>query len=158
LLGKFRGLIIMVSFQPRRYVYNTKVTNNGSVRGETSSPGNPPIKIALPENLEGPGGDWSPDELFIASAEACAMLTFFWLLKDKGVEIASYESETEGVSQITKGGIFRFTKITIKSTITLKKKEDKLEVLEAVKKLDDWCCVSNSTKADVLIEADIKVE
>jgi peroxiredoxin-like protein len=148
----------MVSFQPRKYVYNTSVKNNGTQRGETSSTGNPAIKIALPENLEGPGGDWSPDEMFVASAEACAMLTFFWLLKDKGVEIASYESETEGVSQITPGGIFRFTKLTIKPTITIKKEEDKLEVREAIKKLDDWCCVSNSTKADVIIEAEIKVQ
>ena len=148
----------MVSFQPRKYVYNTSIKNTGTQKGETSSPGNSPIKIALPENLEGPGGNWSPDELFVASAEACAMLTFFWLLKDEDIEIISYESETEGISQITKGGIFRFTKITIKPTITIKKAEDKLAVKEAVKKLEDWCCVSNSTKADVVIEADIKVE
>jgi peroxiredoxin-like protein len=148
----------MVSFQPRKYVYNTCVKNNGTQKGETSSPDNSPIKIALPENLEGPGGDWSPDELFVASAEACAMLTFFWLIKDEDVEIVSYESETEGISQITKGGIFRFTKITIKSKITIKNPEDKLVVREAIKKLDDWCCVSNSTKADVIIEADIQVQ
>jgi peroxiredoxin-like protein len=148
----------MVSFQPRKYVYNTSVKNIETQTGETSSPGNPPIKIALPENLEGPGGHWSPDELFVASAEACAMLTFFWLIRNEDVEVVSYESETEGVSQITSGGIFRFTKLTIKPTITLKKSEDKLTVMDAVKKLDDWCCVSNSTKADVVIEPTIKIE
>jgi peroxiredoxin-like protein len=148
----------MVSFQPRKYVYNTSVKNIGSQRGETSSPENSPIKIALPENLDGPGGEWSPDELFVSSAEACAMLTFFCLIKDEDIEVISYESETEGISQITKGGIFRFTKLTITPTITIKKAEDKLVVKEAIKKLDDWCCVSNSTKADVVIEAKIIVE
>lgn len=148
----------MVSFQPRKYVYNTSARSIEVQTGETSSPGNPTIKIALPQNLEGPGGHWSPDELFVASAEACAMLTFFWLLRNDNVDIVSYESEAEGTSQITKGGIFRFTKITIKPKITIKNGGDKLVIKDAIKKLDDWCCVSNSTKADVIIEAEIIVK
>jgi peroxiredoxin-like protein len=147
----------MVSFEPRKYMYKTQVKWKEGEKGVTSSTGNSPINIALPENLGGPGGDWSPDELFVSSAEACAMLTFFWLIKDEDVDVVSYESETEGISQIAKGGIFRFTKLTIKPTITIKKAEDKLAVKEAVRKLDDWCCVSNSTKADVVIEAEIMV-
>ncbi len=148
----------MVSFEPRKYIYKTRIKWTGSDKGEASSEGVPPIQIALPENLGGPGGSWSPDELFVSSAEACTMLTFFWLLKDKDVEVLSYESEAEGVSHIASGGVFRFTKVTIRPTITIKKEDDISEVKEAVKKLDDWCCVSNSVKTEVAIEADIKVE
>ncbi len=85
------------------------------------------------------------------------MLTFFWLLKDKDVEVLSYESEAEGVSQITSGGEFRFTDITLRPTIVISKEEDIPKVEEAVKKLDDWCCVSNSLKTKVMIDAKIKV-
>jgi peroxiredoxin-like protein len=145
----------MGSFQPRKYSYKTGARWTEEGKGEIFSSGNPAIQIALPENLEGPGGHWSPDELFVASAEACAMLTFFWLLKDKSVNVLSYESEAEGISQII-GGEFRFAKVTIKPVIVVSNEEDIKEVEEAVKKLEDWCCVSNSTKADVTIEADIR--
>ncbi len=153
-----KGADGMVSFEPRKYIYNTKIKNVDTLRGEIRSPGNPQIRIALPQNLEGPGGDWSPDELFVSSAEACAMLTFFWLIRNEDVKVTSYVSEAEGISQISEGGIFRFTKITIKPTITIKLTESKITVMDAVKKLDDWCCVSNSTNADVVIDATIKVE
>ncbi len=147
----------MVSFQPRKYTYNTRIKWTQNDRGQTSSEGNPPIPIALPENLGGPGRAWSPDELFVASAEACAMLTFFWLLKDEDVEVLSYESEAVGESQIAGGGVFRFTKVTINPTITITREEDIPKVEEAVKKLDDSCCVSNSVKTEVVIKAKITV-
>ncbi len=148
----------MMSFQPRKYHYKTRIKWTQNDEGETSTEGNPPIQIALPENLGGPGGSWSPDELFVSSAEACAMLTFFWLLKDKDVEVISYESEAEGVSHIDRDGLFRFTKVTIRPTIIVKREEDIPKVEKAVKKLDDSCCVSNSLKSQVVIEAKIKVE
>lgn len=148
----------MVSFEPRKYVYKTHIKWSEGEKGVTSSTGNSPINIALPENLGGPGGEWSPDELFVSSAEACAMLTFFWLLKDKDVEVLSYESEAEGISHIASGGKFRFTKVLIKPKIIISKDEDILKVEEALKKLDDSCCVSNSLKSEVVIEAKIEVE
>lgn len=147
-----------MSFQPRKYHYKTRIKWTQNDEGETSTEGNPPIQIALPENLGGPGRNWSPDELFVSSAEACAMLTFFWLLKDKDVEVISYESEAEGVSHIDSDGLFRFTKVTIRPTIIVKREEDIPKVEKAVKKLDDSCCVSNSLKSQVVIEAKIKVE
>jgi peroxiredoxin-like protein len=148
----------MVSFEPRKYTYKTNVKWKEGEKGVTSSEGNSPINIALPENLGGPGGDWSPDELFVGSAEACAMLTFFWLLKDKDVNVVSYESESEGVSQIASKGIFRFIKVTINPLITVANEEDIPIVKEAIKKLDDSCCVSNSLKAEVVIDAKIEVK
>ena len=74
----------------------------GGNKGEITSEGKPSIEIALPEELGGPSGIWSPDELFVTSVEACAMLTFFWLIEGKNIEIISYESTAEGVSQIAK--------------------------------------------------------
>jgi peroxiredoxin-like protein len=150
-------VIYMVSFKPRQYQYRSRLKWTANDQGETLSKGNPPIKIALPENLGGPGRAWSPDEMFVASAEACAMLTFFWLLRDKEVEIKSYESEAEGVSQIDSDGTFRFTKIIIMPVITIAKEEHKLDVKTAVKQLDDNCCVSNSMKGEVVIDAEIKL-
>ena len=86
----------MVSCEPRKYIYNTSVTSTEPQKGVTSSPGNSPIRIALPENQKGPGRDWSPDELFVASTKACAMLTFFWLIRNENVEVVSYKTRPRG--------------------------------------------------------------
>ena len=147
----------MTGFQPRKYRYKTSVEWSKDNKGEVNSEDKPSIEIALPVELGGPGGIWSPDELFVSSIEACAMLTFFWLIDGKGLDVISYKSEAEGVSQIADDGKFRFTEVILKPIIKISNNDDRPKVEGALKKLDDWCCVSNSTKASVLIKPEIIV-
>jgi peroxiredoxin-like protein len=147
----------MINFQPKQYRYQTQAKWKGGDTGTTISQDNPSLDFTLPENLQGPGGNWSPDEMLVSSTEACAMLTFFWLLREKDVEVLSYESTAEGISQIAEDGIFRFVKITIKPIISVNHENDVPKVKEAVLKLDDWCCVSNSLKTKIIIDAEIKI-
>jgi organic hydroperoxide reductase OsmC/OhrA len=150
----------MCGFQPREYIYKTALKSTGKNQGVLSSASKEnttTIEIALPEELGGPKGFWSPDELFVSSVEACAMLTFFWLIESKNIEIVSYQSEAEGISKIASDREFRFTQIVLKPVIVISNNDDLPEVENAVKKLENWCCVSNSTKAEVIIEPEIKV-
>jgi peroxiredoxin-like protein len=147
----------MNGFQPRKYYYKTKIKWLGGEKGEIFSEGKPEIKIALPEQLDGPGGYISPDELFVSSIGSCAMLTYFWLLKDENVNIISYESEAQGISQIADDGNFRFTEVKLKLAIIISNQYDLPKVEEAIKKLDSWCCISNSVKTKVVIEPEISV-
>jgi peroxiredoxin-like protein len=148
----------MTGLEPRKYIYNTQVKWIGGDSGKIASDNKPSIQIALPEELGGPKGIWSPDELFVSSVEACAMLTFFWLINEKNIEIISYESTAEGISQIAADGEFRFTTIALKPKIVISNKEDFPKVEDAIGDLDNWCCVSNSTKAKVEIKAEIIVQ
>jgi peroxiredoxin-like protein len=147
----------MSGFEPRKYLYKTKIKWLGGEKGEISSEQKDSIEITLPKELGGPGGFWSPDELFVSSVESCAMLTFFWLLENKNIQIISYESKAEGISQIDKDGLFRFTKLILTPTIVLSDSNDKPIVDDVLNKLDDWCCISNSVKAKVIIEPIVKI-
>jgi peroxiredoxin-like protein len=151
----------MWGFQPREYIYKTSIKSTGKHKGLVSSAtkDNPTtLEIALPYELGGPKGFWSPDELFVSAVEACAMLTFFWLIEGKNIDVVSYQSEAEGVSKIASDREFRFTKIVLKPIIVISNNDDLPKVEDAIKKLENWCCVSNSTKAEVIIEPEIKVE
>jgi len=160
-IDNISDLILMSGFEPIKYTFKTQIKWQDGEIGRISSEGKKPVNIALPENLGGPGGSWSPDELFVSSVEACVMLTFFWLLKnyeDKKINIISYESETEGISQIDKDGLFRFTKLTLTPTIVISNPDDKPAIERVLKKLDSWCCISNSIKTSVIIEPTVKIE
>jgi peroxiredoxin-like protein len=148
----------MVSLEPRKYEFRSQVKWTDDSRGVVSQNGTNPIKIALPKELEGPGGAWSPDEMYVASVEACAMLTFFWLIKNKNVDVLSYESNAKGISQIADDGLFRFVSIELNPKIVISNPDDKLEVKTAIQKLDEWCCISNSSKAPVIVNAEIVVK
>jgi peroxiredoxin-like protein len=148
----------MSGFEPRKYIYNTQVKWQGAVLGQISSEEKTGIEIALPKELGGPGVVWSPDELFVSSVDSCAMLTFFWLIDGKNINIVSYESQAEGISQIDEDGVFRFTQVTLKPTIVISNQEDIEKVNEAIKKLESWCCISNSVKTKVVIEPTVRVE
>jgi peroxiredoxin-like protein len=145
----------MSGFEPRKYFYKTRTKWKGDEKGEISSEEKTSIKIALPKELGGPGVVWSPDELFVSSVDSCAMLTFFWLIENRNIKVISYESSAEGVSQIDSDGVFRFTKVLLKPTIVISDAKDKSIVEEALKKLDNWCCISNSVKTKVVIEPTI---
>jgi peroxiredoxin-like protein len=147
----------MVSFEPRKYIYKTNIKWTGSDKGIISSSGKPEIEIAMPEELGGPTGFWSPDELFVSSVDACAMLTFFWLMEGKNIEVLDYQSSAEGISQISKDGDFRFTTIVLRPKIVVSNPEDEEKIQEIIRKLDNWCCISNSTKAEVTIEPEIEI-
>ncbi len=148
----------MSGFEPRKYLYKTQIRWQGGEIGKISSKDKDLIEIALPKELGGPGEIWSPDELFVSSVESCIMLTFFWLIQDKEINILSYESEAEGISQIDKDGIFRFTELIIKPIILISDSKEKPIVDDALKKLDNWCCISNSIKTTVVIEPTVKIK
>jgi len=147
----------MSGFEPRKYIYKTHIKWQGRETGKIYSEEKNPLEIALPKELGGPGGIWSPDELFVSSVESCAMLTFFWLIENKNIKVLSYESEAEGISQIDNDGLFRFMKITLKPIIIISDTNERSIVEDALKKLEHWCCISNSVKSKVVIEPIVKV-
>ncbi len=63
----------------------------------------------------------------------------------------------EGVSQIADDGEFRFTEVKLKLEIVISNQDDLPKVNDVIKKLDTWCCISNSIKTRVIIEPKVTV-
>lgn len=111
------------------------------------------FEFATPPEFHGPEGFISPEELFVASANACALTTFIARTKKAGINILAYESSAEGVLEKADGQL-AFTTIVVKPRI--KTDGDKETVKEIVEQVEKGALVLNSMKTVVTIDAIIE--
>jgi peroxiredoxin-like protein len=141
--------------RPKSYTYHTTVAWTEQRKGITSCAGKPDIQVATPPEFKGHEGIWSPEDLFVASANVCLMTTFLAVAERAGLVFTSYESQAEGRLELVDGK-FQFTAITLKPTITLFVKADAVKAKELIEKAEANCLISNSMKARVTLEPIIR--
>lgn len=137
------------------YFYQTTVRWTEQRKGIMSCAGKPDIEVATPPEFKGHPNIWSPEDLFVASANICLMTTFLAFAGRAGLAFSSYESEAEGRLELVEGK-FQFTAITLKPTITLQPGADAGKAKELIEKAEANCLISNSMKAQVTLEPVIR--
>jgi peroxiredoxin-like protein len=133
------------------YIYHTAVKWTEQRKGVISCEGKPDVEVATPPEFKGHEGIWSPEDLFVASANICLMTTFLAVAERAGLAFSAYESAAEGRLELVEGK-FQFTTITIRPSITLKSGEDAGKAKELIEKAERNCLISNSMKATVTLE------
>jgi peroxiredoxin-like protein len=137
------------------YLYQTAVKWTEQRKGVIACTGKPDVQVATPPEFKGHDGIWSPEDLFVASANVCLMTTFLAVAERAGLAFSAYESTAEGRLELVEG-TFQFTAITIRPSITLKPGEDAGKAKELIEKAERNCLISNSMKASVTLEAGIR--
>ncbi|HET6371498.1 MAG TPA: OsmC family protein [Nitrospiria bacterium] len=140
--------------RPKSYRYQTAVRWTGERKGIASSAGKPDVEVATPPEFKGHAGIWSPEDLFVASANICLMTTFLSFAERAGLSFTAFESEAEGLLELVDGK-FVFTSIVLKPRITLKPGEDAGKAKGLIEKAEANCLISNSMKAKVTLEPNI---
>lgn len=141
-----------------KHIYKTSVQWTDQRKGTLSSPGLPPIAVAIPPQF--PGGHegfWSPETLFVSSAEACLMATFLSIAENSRLAFSSYRSEAEGTVAKTDEG-FRVTDITIKVNLTILDETKKERASRLLEKAEQHCLISNSMNTAIHLETEVAVE
>ena len=136
------------------YMYQTAVRWTEQRKGVISCHGKPDVQVATPPEFKGHEGIWSPEDLFVASANVCLMTTFLAVAERAGLAFSSYASTAEGRLEIVEGK-FQFTAITIRPSITLMPGGDAAKAKELIEKAEHNCLISNSMKAKVTLEPTI---
>ncbi|MFO0780256.1 MAG: OsmC family protein [Nitrospira sp.] len=137
------------------YLYQTVVKWTEQRKGMISCAGKPDVEVATPPEFKGHENIWSPEDLFVASANVCLMTTFLAVAERAGLAFSSYESTAEGRLELVEGK-FQFTAITIRPSITLKPGGDAAKAKELIEKAEHNCLISNSMKAEVTLEPVIR--
>lgn len=137
------------------YFYQTSVKWTEQRKGTISCAGKPDVQVATPPEFKGHENIWSPEDLFVASANVCLMTTFLAVAERAGLAFSSYESTAEGRLEIVEGK-FQFTAITIRPSIILQPGGDPARAKELIEKAEHNCLISNSMKAKVTLEATIR--
>jgi len=137
------------------YTYHTTVRWTEQRKGIISCAGKPDLQVATPPEFKGHEGVWSPEDLFVASANICLMTTFLAAAERAGLAFSSYESVAEGRLELVEGK-FQFTAIAIRPTIILKAGSDAAKAKDLIEKAEANCLISNSMKARVSLEPVIR--
>lgn len=139
----------------KAYLYQTSVKWTEQRKGMISCAGKPDVEVATPPEFKGHENIWSPEDLFVASANVCLMTTFLAVAERAGLVFSSYESTAEGRLEVVEGK-FQFTAITIRPCITLRPGGDAAKAKELIEKAEHNCLISNSMKAKVTLEPTIR--
>jgi organic hydroperoxide reductase OsmC/OhrA len=126
------------------HLYRTTLSWTSQRKGNLTSPGLPDLTVATPPEF--PGGHegvWSPEHLFVASAEACLMTTFLAIAENSKLEFASYSSSAEGKLEKTAEG-YRITEITLYPKVVTKDASAVERAKRIVEKAEQHCLISNS--------------
>ena len=112
----------------------------------------PSISVATPPEFpNGVPNIWSPEHLFVASANVCLMTTFLAIAENSKLEFSAYTAKATGKLEKVDGK-FAISEITIAPEITLIKPEDKDRALRIIQKAEANCLISNSMKTKIVLE------
>ncbi|MBD3411039.1 MAG: OsmC family peroxiredoxin [Ignavibacteriales bacterium] len=139
-----------------KHTYETTVAFSGEKIGELTSEGLPNIEVASPPEFQGAEGVWTPEHLFVASANVCLATTFAAIAKFSKLEYESYEAEATGTLE-RRDGKFEITKIEIRPTVVVTKERRKQRAERIVEKAEQACLVTRSMKTTVTAKPTIIV-
>ena len=132
----------------KAFWYESEVRWESGRRGRICSAGKPEVQISSPPAFRGEAGIWTPEDLFVASVNACTMTTFLAYAQHNNLPLVVYESDAEGLLEQVEGK-FRFTKIVLHPHVEVKS-EEAIPLARHI--LDDAhkdCLITNSTTAEV---------
>lgn len=94
---------------------------------------------------------YNPEELLVASAAACHMLTYLHLCAVNGVVVSSYEDRPMGEMEEAMGGAGAFVRVDLRPTVTITAASDAVRAEALHEKAHHACFIANSIKAPVIV-------
>ena len=143
-----------MAIRGKSYRYTISVRWTGEKKGALTATGKPPVEVATPPEFKGHEGIWSPEDLYVASVNACIMTTFLSFAGRAGLAFEEYESEAEGLLEFLDDR-FVFSKIVVRPRIVLRPGEERAKAEEILHKAERTCLVSNSIRTEVALEPTI---
>ncbi|TFF68231.1 OsmC family peroxiredoxin [Candidatus Thorarchaeota archaeon] len=131
------------------HTYEVKIDWTHDRIGDLIIEDKPTVQIATPPEFEGGvPGIISPEDLFVASAATCMMTTFVTFSKKMRFEFESFSCKGIGTLERGEKG-FEFTRILLKSTVTVESEDLVSKAERALELAGKYCLVANSMKCQV---------
>jgi peroxiredoxin-like protein len=137
---------------PHHYLVKAEAEAEGNIA--LKSDNMPQLVSAPPAEFGGPGDQWSPEHLLVASVADCFILTFRAIARASKLEWVSLEASADGVLDRVER-VTKFTSVTIKASLTVPAGTDEEKARRLLQKAEDACLITNSMTAETHLEADI---
>ncbi|WKZ69418.1 MAG: OsmC family protein [Melioribacteraceae bacterium] len=140
------------------HYYNTTVRWTEGRKGELIEPTMPTIEVATPPEFpKGVPNTWSPEHLYVASANICLMTTFLAIAENSKLDFKSFECD--GVGKMEKvDGRFMISEIVLKPKVVVTEEKDIERAQRIVEKAENHCLISNSMKTNIKLEMNVVAE
>ena len=138
----------MADSKNKKFVYKNSITWENQKKGLLSSREKPSFQVATPPEFKGHEGIWSPEDLFVASVNACIMTTFLYFAEKEQIALKSYESEAEGFLEMVDRKL-KFSEIKVRPKICVKCKDQIEKTKEMIAVSEKRCLISHSIDAKV---------
>ncbi len=140
------------------FYYSTELKWSERRTGKLSSEGMPEITVATPPEF--PGGVpniWSPEHLFVASANICLMTTFLAIAENSKLNFISYSAGGKGKVEKVDGKFF-VTQIELTPKILVANEHDKERAERIIEKSEKACLISRSMISEIILKPEITVQ
>lgn len=139
---------------PHQYVVMAKSKVNENLRVHVENL--PKLTVAPPAQFGGPGDEWSPEDLFMASIASCFILSFKAISKASKFSWLSIQCESDGTLARVDGKT-RFTKIVTEATLEIQNIDDAEKAERLLHKAEQSCLVVNSLRSESELKCTIKI-
>ncbi|MBT8142683.1 MAG: OsmC family peroxiredoxin [Gammaproteobacteria bacterium] len=136
------------------HLYTVSVSTKPDSHVTVEADNLPSFEAAPPAAFGGPGNLWSPEDLLMAAAANCLVLSFKAIARASKLEWLSIECESRGTLDKVERKLL-FTKVlsTVKLRIPQDGSVEKAEKL--LHKAEAACLVTNSMSAEVELECEV---
>jgi peroxiredoxin-like protein len=139
---------------PHRYQVSANAETEGNIVLRADDL--PQLISAPPAQFGGPGDQWSPEHLLVASVADCFILTFRAVAKASKLDWSNLEASAEGVLERVER-VTRFTAFTVSATLTVPAGTDIDKARRLLEKAEAGCLITNSLSAESHLEASVVV-
>lgn len=138
------------------YHYSNKVFWETQKKGRLEAEGKPDLPVATPPEFGGHEGIHSPEDLFVASVNSCAMSTFLTFAEKTKTEFTKFECSAEGTVDKVEGKL-TFTTIVLRPHVHVPTEREKEHALHALELVEKYCLVTNSMSCVVEMHPEVVV-
>ncbi len=116
--------------------------------------GLPEITVAPPAQFDGPGDQWSPEELLMAAVANCLVLSFRAISKASKLEWLAISCESSGTLDRVERKT-QFTQVVSRVRLVIADGQSIEAAEKLLHKAEETCFVSNSLSCDSQLECEV---
>lgn len=121
-----------------------------------SSEGVRVIESNAPKDFDGPGNQWSPEQLLTAAVADCFLLSFRAVASASKFNWTSLEAHTEGTLDRVEGKM-RFTRFSTRAKLHVPPGSDLERAKKLMEKAEANCLIANSLSSERHLEAEVVI-
>jgi peroxiredoxin-like protein len=115
------------------------------------------IEVATPPEFpKGMPGIWSPEHLLVAAVSSCLMTTFLAIAENSKLSFQDFSCKASGKLEMVDGK-YLITGILLMPVVSLAHYHEREKAEKVLQKAEANCLISNSIKAKILFEPEIKI-